>query len=138
MSNVISSIFRITHDQIPLEEAGYLFRKAETGLSGGAEDDVRSARLAASEVLDTFSINGTLPYPGTANALRALISSDANDEGLVAEAQGILGPADNHGGKISFRFMVPLSGILLLLFSFMYGQDRRLGGSRTQSIEGSA
>jgi len=129
---------RYAHDQIPLEEAVYLFRKAETGLSGGAEDDVRSARLAASEVLDTFSINGTLPYPGTANALRALISSDANDEGLVAEAQGILGPADNHGGKISFRFMVPLSGILLLLFSFMYGQDRRLGGYRTQSIEGSA
>ena len=66
-----------------------------------------------------------------------LISSDAS-ESLVAEAQAILDPADNYGGKISFRFMVPLCGILLLLFGFMYARDRRVGGYRVKSIEGSA
>ena len=125
------------HNQIPVEQVVELLQQTETGLTGGAENDVQSARLAAGEVLETFSASGALPYPGTANALRALISSDAN-EVLVAEAQAILNPADNYGGKISFRFVVPLCGILLVLFSFMYAQDRRVGGYRVKSIEGSA
>jgi MFS family permease len=124
------------HNQIPVEQVVELLQQTETGLTGGAENDVQSARLAASEVLETFSASGALPYPGTANALRALISSDAN-EVLVAEAQAILDPADNYGGKISFRFVVPLCAILLLLFSLMYAQDRRVGGYRVQRIEGS-
>ncbi len=128
---------RYARDEIPVEQVVELLQQAETGLAGGAEDDVQSARLAAAEVLETFSASGALPYPLTANALRVLISSDAN-ESLVAEAQAILNPADNYGGKISFRFMVPLCGILLLLFGFMYAQDRRVGGYRVKSIEGSA
>ena len=98
---------------------------------------VTAPQMAAAEVLETFGTSGALPYPGTANSLRALINSDAN-EMLVAEAQAILGPADNYGGKISFRFVVPLCAILLLLFSVMYAQDRRVGGYRIQRIEGSA
>ena len=125
------------HDQIPAEQVIELLQQAETGLTGGAANDVQSARLAAAEVLETFGTSGALPYPGTANSLRALINSDAN-EMLVAEAQAILGPADNYGGKISFRFVVPLCAILLLLFSVMYAQDRRVGGYRIQRIEGSA
>ena len=128
---------RYARDEIPVEQVVELLQQAETGLAGGAEDDVQLARLAAAEVLETFSASGALPYPLTANALRVLISSDAN-ESLVAEAQAILNPADNYGGKISFRFMVPLCGILLLLFGFMYAQDRRVGGYRVKSIEGSA
>ena len=128
---------RYARDEIPVEQVVELLQQAETGLAGGAEDDVQSARLAAAEVLETFSASGALPYPGTANALRVLISSDAS-ESLVAEAQAILDPADNYGGKISFRFMVPLCGILLLLFGFMYARDRRVGGYRVKSIEGSA
>ncbi len=128
---------RYARDEIPVEQVVELLQQAETGLAGGAEDDVQSARLAAAEVLETFSASGALPYPGTANALRVLISSDAS-ESLVAEAQAILNPADNYGGKISFRFVVPLCGILLVLFSFMYAQDRRVGGYRVKSIEGSA
>jgi hypothetical protein len=124
------------HNQIPVEQVVAFLQQTETGLTGGAENDVQSARLAAGEVLETFSASGALPYPGTANALRALISSDAN-EVLVAEAQAILDPADNYGGKISFRFVVPLCAILLLLFSLMYAQDRRVGGYRVQRIEGS-
>ena len=125
------------HDQFPVEQVVELLQQTEAGLTGGVEDDIQSARLAAGEVLKTFIASGVLASPGTANALRALISSDA-DEALVAEAQAILGPADNSGGKISFRFVVPLCAILLVIFGFMYARDRRVGGYRVESIEVSA
>ena len=125
------------HDQFPVEQVVELLQQTEAGLTGGVEDDIQSARLAAGEVLKTFVASGVLASPGTANALRALISSDA-DEALVAEAQAILGPADNSGGKISFRFVVPLCAILLVIFGFMYARDRRVGGYRVESIEVSA
>jgi len=74
-----------------------------------------------------------MPAPATANALRALIASDA-DESLVGSANAILGPADNFGGKISFRYVAPLGGILLLIFGTMYVRDRSAGGYRVERI----
>ena len=86
--------------------------------------------------IDGYEGRGVIPSPESANALRALIASDA-DEGLVADAQAILGPADNYGGKISFRYVVPLCGALLVIFGMLHLRDRRAGGYRVESIEAS-
>ena len=85
----------------------------------------------------SYETTGVLPSPAAANALRAIIASDA-DQALVDEAQAILGPADNYGGRISFRYIVPLCGVLLLIFSVLYARDRNEGGYKVESLEGAA
>ena len=51
--------------------------------------------------------------------------------------QAVLGPADNYGGRISFRYVVPLCGVLLLIFGALYARDRSAGGYRVNRIEAS-
>jgi hypothetical protein len=92
---------------------------------------------AVAAVARTFQSSGELASPETANALRAIIASDA-DAALVADAQAILGPADNYGGKISFRYVVPLSAVLLLIFGGLYARDRSAGGYRIERIGANA
>ena len=84
-------------------------------------------------MLADFENAGSLPQPATANALRAIIASDASPE-LVSEAQSVLGPADNYGGLISFRYVVPLCGVLMLIFGALYMRDRRSGGYVVERI----
>jgi len=121
------------HGRIPVVEAVALFERTERALAGSASPDARAAADAATETLRAYRAEGELPAPGTANALRTLIASDA-DAALVADAGAILGPADNYGGKISFRYVVPLCGVLLLVFGAMYLRDRSAGGYRVERI----
>ncbi len=126
---------RYAHSELPVAETVQLFERAERTLSERTDDDSRAAMEAIAVVARRYQADVELPSPETANALRSLIASDA-DAGLVGDAQAILGPADNYGGKISFRFVVPLSGILLLIFGALYARDRQTGGYRVESIGG--
>ena len=87
-------------------------------------------------------IAGVLPAIGaelefepvvTANALRAVIESGSTAS-TVERARGLLGPADNHGGLVSFRYLVPLSGVLVLIFGLLYIRERRSGGYRAERL----
>ncbi len=122
------------HDQLPVAETLDLFERGRGMLGGSDDPDARAAVTAMALVLDSYESAGVTPSPETANALRALIASDV-EEGLVADAQTILGPADNYGGKISFRYVVPLCGVLLVIFGLLYARERRAGGYRVESIE---
>ncbi|MDX1647540.1 MAG: MFS transporter [Longimicrobiales bacterium] len=124
---------RYAHQRIPAEETVALFERARPTLARSEREDAAVALEATAEVVEHHEAEGALPSPETANALRALVSSDV-DPGLVAEAQAILGPADNYGGKISFRYVVPLCGILALIFGILYVRDLRAGGYRVQRI----
>lgn len=86
--------------------------------------DARAAAAAAAEVVDTYEATGALPSPATANALRAVAASGGPPE-LVEGAQAILGPADNYGGRISFRYVAPLCGVLVLIFAGLHLRTRR-------------
>jgi len=125
------------HAQIDAVAAVQLFESASSAWDGSSDPDAAAAASAAMAVLSGRASDGSLPAPGTANALRSIIASDA-DEALVGNAQAILGPADNYGGKVSFRYMVPLSGVLLLIFGALYARDRSRGGYRVESLEASA
>ena len=46
----------------------------------------------------------------------------------------MLGPADNYGGLISFRYVAPLCGVLALIFAVLWAGDRRRGGYRVTRI----
>jgi predicted MFS family arabinose efflux permease len=124
---------RYAHEEIPTAEVVQLFERTALTLGASTDGDVQSAVTAASEVVAAYQASGSLPAPETANALRALIASDADEE-LVGDAGAILGPADNYGGRISFRYVVPLCGVLLLIFAGMYALDRSRGGYRVERI----
>lgn len=124
---------RYAHAEIPVQSTTTLFREAEQSLAQRSDADAMAARDAIAEVARGFQTDGELPSPQTAIALRALIASDA-DMALVDRAQAILGPADNYGGKISFRFMVPLCAVLTLIFGVLYIRDRSYGGYRPKGI----
>ncbi|HSM61585.1 MAG TPA: MFS transporter [Longimicrobiales bacterium] len=120
------------HERIPPAETAALMERAADALAGG-DADAAAAAEAARGVLAGFRADGALPEPATANALRAIIAADAAPE-LVGEAQAILGPADNYGGRISFRYVVPLCGALVIVFGVLYARDRRTGGYRVEKI----
>ena len=124
---------RYAHGEIPVSEIVALFERVEGTLAERGDADVDAAVAAAAGIVEAHRADGALPAPETANALRALIASDA-DASLVEEAQVILGPADNYGGRISFRYVVPLCVILLPTFGAMYARHRRAGGYRVETI----
>jgi hypothetical protein len=124
---------RYAHGVIPVAETATLLDRAERTLAESTDPDAEAAAAAAAEVLRAYRAEGALPGPETANALRALIASDADSE-LVADAAAVLGPADNYGGKVSFRYVAPLCGILVLVFGAMYARDRSRGGYRVERI----
>jgi MFS family permease len=78
---------------------------------------------------------GNLPPIETANAMRAIIGSGVQDPS-VGRVQAVLGPAENFGGRSSFRACVPLAGVAAVVFAMLYVNDRRRGGYRVQRLAG--
>ncbi len=128
---------RIGHEQLPAVETAALFQDASAQFpseEASAPPDIEVAAGAVREALATLRDEGRLPEIATANALRAIISSGA-DAQLVDRASAILGPADNYGGRASFRSIVPFTGALILVFGLLYARDRSIGGYRATHIE---
>jgi hypothetical protein len=128
----------IGHEQIPVAQTTALFEDAAMALSGIAATAPPERRAdiegAAAAVRDALGQSGDeLPQLLTANALRAIIDSGADDE-LAGRAAAILGPADNYGGRASFRYILPFTGALILVFGLLYASDRRAGGYRAARI----
>ena len=81
----------------------------------------------------TAGSNGPLPPIETANAMRSIIGSGVQDP-TVARVQSLLGPAENYGGRASFRRCVPLAAIAAVVFLLLWLNDRRKGGYRAERI----
>ena len=116
-----------------LAEAGGALESQSLGTPGPEGDDLRSALGLVTGVLESYEAEQALPPVETANALRAIIASGSASP-AVEQAQGILGPAENRGGLISFRYIVPLSGFLVLVFGMLYVNERRSGGYRAERL----
>lgn len=123
-------------ERMPVEQTVELFRDAATELADGGRSDARAAE-ASREIVRAYETSGGLPTPETANALRLVISTGADlaRADLADRAAAILGPADNYGGRVSFLYVVPLCGVLTLLFGYLYLRDRRAGGYVVEGIE---
>ncbi len=124
---------RYAHERLPVTETVAVLESAATTFPTLAQQaqgrqgiDLQNAASSAQAVLATYQASGALPEIETANALRAIISSGA-DSPVVEQAQAILGPADNYGGRMSFRWVAPLSILLVIIFGFLYVSDRRRG-----------
>ncbi|MXV94980.1 MAG: MFS transporter [Gemmatimonadetes bacterium] len=115
-----------------LEGAGAL-ESQQLRTPGPEGDDLRAAQEVIVPVLETAMETDTLPPVETANALRALIGSGSTAPS-VERAEAILYPAENYGGLVSFRYLVPLSGVLVVVFGLMFVRQRRAGGYRAERL----
>ena len=118
---------------VVLLEAGGALQSQALRTPGSEGDDLRLALALVTGVLETFQETEALPPVETANAMRAFIESGSTSP-AVDRARGILGPAENQGGLVSFRYLVPLSGVLVFVFGLLYISQRRSGGYRAERL----
>lgn len=127
---------RYSHERLPAAETSALLRDAEGAAEASDDPDLGAAARASTAVLVRLERDGVLPSPETANALRAIGASAA--PALADRANAILGPADNYGGRVSFLYVVPLCGVLALIFGALYLRDRRSPTLRPEPAEAAA
>ena len=139
---------RIAHEQLPVEQTVALFAEVSeaypeiAGDVGAMRADIDRTVAIVSDVLGTYRSSDELPEITTANALRTIVDSrsavsvSGSEEAsaLVDRAVGILGPADNYGGRLSFRYIVPFTCVLIFVFGALYLSDRKSGGYRAEKL----
>lgn len=101
-----------------------------------AVDEARAVLAAAQR--------GELPAGQTANALRSAITNspkgaaaDAVVKPIVDELNGVLSPADNFGGRMSFRYVAPFALAIVVVFGVLYLRDRAAGGYKAEKLSAS-
>ena len=131
---------RVTHEVLDKDRAFVVLVSAAGALQsealrnpGSEGDDLRSAQELVTGVLTAFNEQEVLPELETAKALRAYIESGSTSP-AVEQAQDILGPAENRGGLVSFRYLVPLSVVLAAVFGLLYMRERGAGGYRAERL----
>ena len=103
------------------------------------KSEIQAAVKDASAILAQTGPGQPLPA-GTANALRHAVAAsasapDSKEAGeVVGQVKAVLDPADNYGGRMAFRRLAPVSGIIVLVFGILYINDRRRGGYKVESV----
>jgi hypothetical protein len=127
-------------EQLPVQETVAVLTSAVedmppllADLPAARQADVENTIALSQNALDSYEANGELPGNATANALRAITSSGVEIP-AVAQAQALLGPAENYGGRMSFRYVAPLAIIIVVIFSILYWRDKQAGGYRAERI----
>ncbi len=122
--------------QVCLQEVVDTFPALKTAARGDQGKDIQHVIDLAAAALEkkTASTAGILPHPDTANALRAIIGLGIASP-AAAKAKAILDPAENYGGRMSFRYVAFLSIILALIFGALYVRDRAKGGYKAEKIK---
>ncbi len=100
---------------------------------GPIKDEVRKALDDAEAVEKAFQAEGKLPEGTTASALREVIAQGGNSD-AATKAKAVLNPADNYGGRMAFRAIVPFTALLIIVFGFLYWQDKKSGGYKVEKL----
>jgi len=128
------------HDVLKSEVVVEIFEEVTTTFpaiaqnAGSQSDDIMGVHATAQDVLSQYSQSGDLPRGATMQALRA-VSGSGIDTDVVSHAQEQLNPADNEGGRLSFRTLAPFGFILIVVFGILLIRDIRAGGYRAEKIE---
>ena len=132
--------------QVCLQEVVDTFPALVAHAKGKTGQDVEHVRDLARGVLDTSEqAGGSLPLVDTENALRAAMAyarepeTDDSQEvqlalAAAAKAGELMGPADNYGGRMSFRWLSPFSLIILAVFAVIYLNDKAKGGYKAERL----
>ena len=122
------------HGQLPVQETTSCLRQVvETypDIQDKRGDDVLQAVEAAQAALAGYTSNDILPEPETADALRKAIAA-APTSTIAETAKQLIGPAENYGGQVAFRWVALLSVALTVIFGCLFVTDR-LRGSQANS-----
>lgn len=92
-------------------------------LAAGVTDDAKLAAAAA------------LRSAGEAVPVGLAADQAAQVQALAKEAQAVIGPMDNQGGRLAFRFLAPFSIVLVIVFGTIYLRDRARGGYRVERLD---
>jgi MFS family permease len=87
--------------------------------------------------------SGKLPEGKTANAIRSAITNAPKDKAAEAtvkstldDLNGVLQPADNYGGRMSFRYVAPFALVIIVVFGLLFLRDRAKGGYKAEKLSG--
>ena len=108
-------------------------RAALPSVHADQRGDVERSISTVEGVLQTASTSGQLPPIETANAFRSVVGTGLTIP-AVAQVQALLGPAENYGGRVSFRYCVPLAAGVAIVFALLYAADKRRGGYRVERV----
>lgn len=117
-----------------LEETVETFPALAATVPTARQRDVEQAITLSQDALSEYESEGAVPGNLTANAFRAIINSGV-DAAVVGQAQTLLGPAENYGGRMAFRFVAPFAGVIALIFGFLFWRDKQAGGYRIEEIK---
>ncbi len=101
--------------------------------AGPQEADIMGVNSTVANVLAAYETDGELPRGSTMQALRSVSGSGVESE-TVGRAQDELNPADNEGGRRSFRTLAPFGIILIVVFGFLLLKDLRAGGYQAEKL----
>ncbi len=96
----------------------------DAGVAGPLAQDLQAVLHDVRAVLQEADAGRDLPMGSTANALRAVINADAPSVDATA-AQALLDRSDYEGGLASLRYLLPMAGVLAIIFGAMLWRDRR-------------
>ncbi|MEW6249156.1 MAG: MFS transporter [Planctomycetota bacterium] len=102
--------------------------------------EILGATDSAAAVLATAQ-TGPLPEGKTATALRGAIANaprGARGDVIKKELEAVLKPADNFGGRMSFRSVAPFSLVIIVVFGILFLRDRAAGGYKAEQIAATA
>ncbi len=121
------------HDQLPVRATVTILETAVERYSAPAPQqnewrpqDAAEAVKAAKAVLAFQVANGELPRYETAAALRRVKAVEQQSP-LAKQVDAVLKPAENYGGRMSFRWVALLSAALAVIFAALYLSDRAHG-----------
>jgi hypothetical protein len=117
-----------------LSEVVDVYPAAAADLPDVFRTEVEGGIKMATEVL----AEAELPEGATAEAMRTVIANAPPGDAATAakdKVAGILNPADNEGGRMSFRIVAPFSILIILVFGILYLRDRAAGGYKVESID---
>ena len=95
--------------------------------AGAQAGNIMNINASVREILMHYKEKGELPRGETMQALRS-VSESGIELDVVIRAKEQLNPADNEGGRQSFRTLVPFGVILIIVFGLLLVRDLRAGG----------
>ncbi|MBI5864194.1 MAG: MFS transporter [Planctomycetes bacterium] len=134
---------RYLHEALPagktvsvLKEVVAQYPPAAKELPETIRKEVTGAVDAAADVMARYEKTQRLPEGDTANALRNAAANVPPAAAAIATTikTEVLGPADNAGGLMSFRYVAPFSAIIIFVFGILYLRDRAAGGYKAETI----
>ncbi len=64
----------------------------------------------------------------------AIRNAPRGADSLVEALKSVLNPADNYGGRKSFRWVAPFSIVIIIVFGIIYLRDRAAGGYKAETL----